>query len=54
MRTNTYLQQKATPWVSKLVLFGCVLITIALTYSAIQANALGERFSTPSYELEDL
>lgn len=48
---GTYMNQKATPWVSAVVLCGCVMITIVFVYSAIQAQVLGGRFADTSYEI---
>lgn len=50
MPLGNYFKRNASAWVSLVVLFGCVLITLALIFVAAQARALGDRFSVDGFE----
>ena len=43
--TVPYLEKKATPWVSSLVLVGCVLITVGLVYTTQNAYEIADGWS---------
>ena len=45
---SAYLHRRAENWVSVFVLIGCVAIAGVLVFVAIQAQALGSRFSETS------
>jgi hypothetical protein len=48
--TVPYLSQKAEPWVSKIVLVGCILITIGLVYASREAYGVAASWSVPQTE----
>lgn len=49
-RDKSYWTQKASRGVSVFVLVGCVIITCALVYIAMQANALGDELTPKSFQ----
>ncbi|MEN9647384.1 MAG: hypothetical protein RLY57_188 [Candidatus Parcubacteria bacterium] len=42
------IHQKATPWVSNLVLLGCIAITAVLVYMSQHALAISEEWNPES------
>lgn len=45
LANNEYLSQKATPWIEKFFVIGCILIAMALVYAVHTTIELAESFS---------
>jgi hypothetical protein len=46
MEHPTTLMQKAEPWVSTFVLWGCILITVVLVYAAYKAQVFAQNLAS--------